>query len=64
MVVGDNVVAIEVALAVLQGRHEQVPPVGGTRHVEHLVDFEQLFQFHVARAQVHHAQVGGAFQVY
>ena len=64
VVVRDNVVEVEVALAVLEGGHEQVPPVGGTCHVEHLVDFEQLFQFHVTRAQVHRAQVGSAFQIH
>ena len=64
VVVRHDVVAVEVALAVLEGGHEQVPPVGGARHVEHLVDLEQLFQVHFSRAQIDDAQVGGTFQVH
>ena len=62
VVVGQDVVTVEVALAILQGRHQENPTVRGIRHVQDLVDFEDFAQVHILCGHVDKAQTWSAFK--
>ena len=56
LVVCDNVVFEQVRLAIFQRRHQDVAPVGAVRHVQYLINLEQLPQVNFSGLEIHETQ--------